>query len=105
MPGGDRTGPNGMGQMTGRRQGFCAGFSAPGYANGFADRGGWGRGRGFGRRFINNQNQIFYGNNPFPVPSVSKADQLNALKAQAKMIQDDLAAINQQINELESQGS
>ena len=33
MPRGDRTGPMGMGSMTGRRVGFCAGFAAPGYMN------------------------------------------------------------------------
>jgi hypothetical protein len=33
MPRGDGTGPMGMGQMTGRGAGYCAGFTAPGYAN------------------------------------------------------------------------
>jgi hypothetical protein len=33
MPGGDRTGPAGMGSMTGRAAGYCAGYSVPGYAN------------------------------------------------------------------------
>ena len=28
MPGGDRTGPMGMGQMTGRGAGYCAGYPA-----------------------------------------------------------------------------
>ena len=43
MPRGDRTGPEGLGPMTGRGTGFCAGYSAPGYMNP-----GWGRGRGSG---------------------------------------------------------
>ncbi|MFW5971797.1 MAG: DUF5320 domain-containing protein, partial [Desulfovermiculus sp.] len=30
MPGGDRTGPMGMGPMTGRGAGFCAGMNQPG---------------------------------------------------------------------------
>lgn len=50
MPGGDRTGPAGMGPMTGRGAGFCAGYEVPGYANagwGPAARFGAGRGRGF----------------------------------------------------------
>ncbi len=54
MPGGDRTGPAGMGPMTGRAAGFCAGYPVPGYANPVGGRGmgmGWGRGRGFGRGF------------------------------------------------------
>jgi len=54
MPGGDRTGPRGEGQMTGRRLGYCVGNDYPGYSAGpaFQDRG---RGRGFrggfGHRF------------------------------------------------------
>ena len=56
MPAGDRTGPAGMGPMTGRRAGYCGGYGAPGFANpagggvpaaGFG-RGGGFRGRGFG---------------------------------------------------------
>ena len=49
MPRGDRSGPNGMGSMTGRGAGFCNGFNAPGYMNSGAGFGyGMGRGRGFG---------------------------------------------------------
>ena len=54
MPGGDRTGPNGLGPMTGRRRGFCAGYDVPGYLNpepGFGFGPGRGAGRGFGRGF------------------------------------------------------
>ena len=46
MPRGDRTGPFGMGPMTGRGLGYCAGFGMPGFAN-FAP--GWGVGPWFGR--------------------------------------------------------
>ena len=70
MPFGDGTGPAGMGPMTGRAAGFCAGFPVPGYMNpalgraGFYGAGygapyaswpnpwlrrGFGFGRGFGR--------------------------------------------------------
>jgi len=48
MPRGDGTGPAGLGPMTGRRLGYCAGYNQPGFmTSGF----GWGRGwgRGFGR--------------------------------------------------------
>jgi hypothetical protein len=53
MPGGDGTGPGGMGPMTGRAAGFCAGYPVPGYANPVGGRGyfGRGRGRGMGRGF------------------------------------------------------
>lgn len=51
MPGGDGTGPRGEGSRTGRAAGYCAGYSAPGYANPGPRLGlGLGRGRGF-RRF------------------------------------------------------
>ncbi|MDN5348292.1 MAG: hypothetical protein PWP65_1856 [Clostridia bacterium] len=33
MPRGDRTGPWGLGPMTGRGAGFCAGFPVPGFMN------------------------------------------------------------------------
>ncbi len=49
MPAGDGTGPMGMGPMTGRGLGYCAGYGAPGYASPLPGRGfgmGWGRGRG-----------------------------------------------------------
>jgi hypothetical protein len=57
MPGGDRTGPLGMGAMTGRAAGLCAGQNRAGYTNAGYGRGmarirGGGTGRGF-RRFGN----------------------------------------------------
>ncbi|MEA1871201.1 MAG: DUF5320 family protein, partial [Candidatus Bipolaricaulota bacterium] len=33
MPRGDRTGPGGMGPMTGRGAGYCSGSAAPGFMN------------------------------------------------------------------------
>ena len=51
MPGGDGTGPLGMGPMSGRGAGFCGGFGAPGYASPVMGRGRGGRGRGLGRMF------------------------------------------------------
>ena len=56
MPRGDGTGPGGMGPMTGRGAGYCAGYSVPGYMNPYGGRypgggrafgGGFGRGRGY----------------------------------------------------------
>ena len=57
MPGGDGTGPGGLGSRTGRALGYCSGHNAPGFVwgrgrglgRGFG-RGYWGRGRGFWRR-------------------------------------------------------
>ena len=41
MPRGDGTGPAGMGPMTGRAAGYCAGFPVPGYMNPVVGRGGF----------------------------------------------------------------
>jgi len=49
MPRGNGTGPMGMGPMTGRAAGLCAGFRVPGFANFMGGRGTWGRGFGMGR--------------------------------------------------------
>lgn len=46
MPRGDRTGPLGLGPMTGRGAGFCKGFRAPGALNYLSQR-GFNRGRGY----------------------------------------------------------
>ncbi|NLJ24593.1 MAG: DUF5320 domain-containing protein [Firmicutes bacterium] len=51
MPRGDGTGPVGMGRMTGRGAGYCAGFAVPGYANPGGVRRGLGFGRGYRRGF------------------------------------------------------
>lgn len=52
MPRGDGTGPLGMGPITGRGAGFCAGFKTPGYANTSFGREMWfRRGRGYRRIF------------------------------------------------------
>jgi hypothetical protein len=66
MPFGDGTGPLGLGPMTGRGAGFCAGFVRPGFASpmpGYPHTYGYGHltpvwprwgydvGRGFGRGF------------------------------------------------------
>ncbi|MCL6583271.1 MAG: DUF5320 domain-containing protein [bacterium] len=46
MPRGDGTGPQGMGPMSGRGAGFCAGFGRPGFMNSLGQ--GFGRGCGQG---------------------------------------------------------
>ncbi|MDD5020219.1 MAG: DUF5320 domain-containing protein [Candidatus Omnitrophica bacterium] len=49
MPRGDGTGPVGLGPMTGRAAGYCAGFGIPGYINTIPGRGRGFFGRGGGR--------------------------------------------------------
>ena len=46
MPRGDGTGPMGMGPMTGRAAGYCAGFPTAGFMNPIGGRLGLGLGRG-----------------------------------------------------------
>jgi len=53
MPGGDGTGPAGMGPMTGRAAGYCAGYPVPGFMNPVLGGFFWGRGRGGGRGWRN----------------------------------------------------
>jgi hypothetical protein len=61
MPGGDGTGPRGIGSRTGRGMGFCNGYDTPGFANQEFGRRPFRKGfrSGFGRGiFWNNvQNQ------------------------------------------------
>ena len=46
MPGGDRTGPAGLGPRTGRGLGYCSGYDSPGYTKGPGGGIAWGFGRG-----------------------------------------------------------
>ena len=121
MPGGNGTGPGGMGPMTGRAAGFCAGYSVPGYANPVGGRGmgfgrgrggGFGRGRGFGwgragyglPAYGGAVNPYAYGGVPF-APTVAPQQELDSLKGQAEYLVDALDGIKKRIEELESQKS
>ncbi len=122
MPRGDGTGPAGMGPMTGRAAGYCAGYPVPGYMNPVGGRGygGWGRGggrgRGFGRGF--GWARAGYGypawggavnpNMPYPAPfapEVTPEQELTGLKQQTEYFQDALDEIKKRMEELESQKS
>jgi uncharacterized protein DUF5320 len=118
MPRGDGTGPVGMGPMTGRAAGFCAGYSVPGYANSVGGRGmgmgrgfgggGFGRGRGFGwgrggyglPAYGNAVNPYAYGGSPF-TPAVAPQQELDSLKGQAEYLEENLEEIKKRIEELE----
>ena len=111
MPGGNRTGPAGMGPMTGRGAGFCAGFGAPGYANpaggrGYFGRGrGMGRGRGFGRGFGFSSVAgagAYPENVPF-VQTLTATQELEGLKQQAELLQSSLGQISDRIEQLEKE--
>ena len=97
---GDRTGPRGMGPMTGRGAGYCAGYSVPGFANpipgrGFGmgfGRGGRGRGRGFGRGWADPNTGGYYGM-PYAypyAPAMTSEQEADMLKAQAEDLKSGL---------------
>ncbi len=94
MPGGDRTGPEGRGPMTGRRLGYCsgndnAGFNFPG---GF----GRGRGRGFGRGFGRGLGRGYGYSDPVDdIPQVersksSQRDEVQELKDRIRSLEEEL---------------
>ena len=120
MPLGDGMGPAGLGPMTGRAAGYCAGYSVPGYMNPIPGRGYFGRGfggGGWGRR------NLFYatgltgwqraagyptpgGLYPYgaPVPpTVTKEQELDALKSQAEYFENTLKGIQERIEELQTE--
>lgn len=104
MPGGDRTGPMGVGPMTGRAAGYCAGYPAPGYMNpgyggfgfGFGGRGRGFRGRGRGWAF-----GAGYPMAPVQTQPVTVEQELDGLKQQAETLQNTLTQINERIEQLQ----
>lgn len=103
MPAGDRTGPQGMGPMTGRGAGLCAGNTAPGYAGNAGFGRGCGRGRdGAGRGMGRGMGRGFGFRAAAPAP-LTREEQLEALKAQAAGLELQSKALNEQIGKLESE--
>ena len=115
MPGGDRTGPGGMGPMTGRAAGYCAGYPVPGYMNLIPGRGFWGGGRGMGwgrgRGWRSGSYGAYpglapgvpvYGPTPFAPTTPSREQELEALKGQAEYFTSALDGIKTRIGELEA---
>lgn len=115
MPGGDGTGPVGLGPMTGRAAGFCASYGVPRFANPVFGGGfGAGRGRGGGRGW---RNRFFATGLPgwqraagwlaqtavasFPMAS-TREQQIEVLKGQAKDFEAALEGIRRRIEELEA---
>ena len=113
MPGGDRTGPMGMGPRTGRGAGFCAGLGVPGFMNRWFGGGWFGRGRGGGRGWRN----MFYATGltgwqraaamapqDAPVaapPPMSREQEIELLKQQAEAAAATLEEVRRRINDLQ----
>jgi len=113
MPRGDGTGPAGMGPMTGRAAGFCAGFNMPGYTNSGIGRGfgyGMGRGRGFRHWFYATglPGWVRFGgfNHPYAYPpSYQKPDpeiEKQTLQNQAEYLETELNEVKKRLAALEA---
>lgn len=121
MPRGDGTGPMGIGPMTGRAAGYCAGYGVPGYMNPIGGR-GFGMGFGRGRRFwggARGRRNWFYATGqpgwmrfgapavPYGYPpvygQVDPEAEKQALKSQAGALQSELDAIKKRLDEIETQ--
>ena len=113
MPGGDRTGPRGLGPRTGRAMGYCSGYNMPGYTNpvygrGFGrgwgrgfGRGFWGRGRGLGWRGFYSHPAPYYPETYFPEPTneeerVYLEDIIKGLEEEIKMIRGRLRELSKE---------
>ena len=113
MPGFDRTGPASAGPMTGGGRGFCAGSigNVPWYGGGYGFRRDRGSGRSFRRGRAFRMGQGFgrgYGWNPsniYPNYPVDTYDEIDALKAEARHLENALDTINKRIEKLESASS
>ena len=112
MPRGDRTGPNGMGQMTGRGLGYCAGYDSPGFTKGvprggagfdYGRRFGRGLGKGFSREF--GYSRVFqypaYPN--YAVPQYSAKDETKYLETEIDALKNELTAMENRLSELQKE--
>ncbi|MFA4838531.1 MAG: DUF5320 domain-containing protein [Candidatus Neomarinimicrobiota bacterium] len=109
MPRGDRTGPMGMGPMTGRAAGFCAGNGAPGYTNPVPGRGfgmgRGGRGRGFRHWFYATglPGWLRFGGIAAPNQQYDPEMEKQAIKNQADLLQSELDSVKQRLSALEKE--
>ena len=130
MPGGDRTGPAGMGPRTGRAAGYCSGYDVPGYTNPIGGRGFWGRGGGYwgygrGRGGGRGRRNWYYATGmpgwqraaygypaygygaygqPYPyAPEPSAAEEADMLKQEAEALKNELQDIQERISALEKE--
>lgn len=107
MPRGDGTGPMGLGSMTGRAMGFCAGYNAPGYITPIPGRSYFGRGRGsYGRGggrgwgMASMSMPAFSGAYPY-APELAPKQEADILKNEADILKKQLEDIQSRIKTLE----
>lgn len=103
MPRGDGTGPAGMGPMTGRASGMCAGFVMPGQMNqGYGRCFGMGRGNGNGRRnWFHATGLPGWARTAPYADAPTKQQELEILKGQAGQFEAALGNIRNRLQELE----
>lgn len=104
MPRGDQTGPQGLGPMTGRGMGYCAGYSAPGYVNpssGYGRGMAYGRGRGLGRGMGWRRWAVPAAYPPAYPQSVAPVDEKKMLQEETELLQEELKLLQDRIKELE----
>jgi len=109
MPRGDGMGPAGIGPMSGRGMGYCAGYAEPGYmaaGPGFGRGMGWRHGRGRGMGWRNGwAGRGAWGTAvpQYAAPELSPEGELAMLRNQATYASTQLDALNKRIAELETQ--
>jgi len=115
MPRGDRTGPSGLGSLTGRATGYCTGYSTPGFMNptpGFGRGRGRGYGRGWGRdygrgwwKYKSVPMRPLYADIPVYRPVIktpSPEQEVAALENYQKELEAEKADLEQEMNHIES---
>ena len=106
MPGFDRSGPIGVGPMTGGGRGMCGRPAVTGNLPRYGRCYGHGRGRGFGRgggRGWERSAEPDFGR--YGILPASKADEIEMLRTNADAMQRSLEAIQGRLAELEKEGS
>jgi len=112
MPAFDRTGPRGMGSMTGGGRGMCNPYARPISRRGFDPGVGWGRDRGRGYR------HMFWAtglpgwmrsgsDDPWGTPVTTpynKEQEMVFLKDRAAALKEELDAINSRLRDFDSEG-
>ncbi len=106
MPRGDGTGPMGMGRMTGRGAGYCAGRAAPGYEapagamGGFGCRFGGGRGARNRAGAAGRPGWAFFGPPGYAGAAGEAPDERAFLSNRAEFLERQLQQVKQRLSHL-----
>lgn len=112
MPGGNKTGPEGIGSMTGRRMGYCVNNEHPGWdyqnsrrSEGFRrGRGGVGFRRGGGQGFQHRHRMGFsFGNRNFSNYSMENVSEKTLIENDIRILKDQLSGLEDQLGKLDNE--